>query len=67
VKSQLVLTLLLPGSVLMTGISGCNGSSTPPPPPPNIIVSISAAAPQVEAGGTVALTGGAAGDPATRA
>jgi len=66
VKSQLVLTLLLPGSVFMTGISGCNGSSTPPPPPPNIIVSISAAAPQVEAGGTVALSGGAAGDPANK-
>jgi dienelactone hydrolase len=65
VKSKPILTLLLPGSVFVASISGCNGSSTPPPPA-NIIVSISAAAPQVEAGGTVALSGGAAGDPANK-
>ena len=32
---------------------GSGNSSVPPPPPPNVVVSLSAAAPQVEAGGTV--------------
>jgi predicted dienelactone hydrolase len=65
VKSKLVLALLLSGLVSVTIITGC-GSSTPPPPPPNITVSISAAALQVEAGGTVALTGSVVGDPANK-
>jgi len=64
-KSKLVLTFLLPTSVFVAVIAGCNSSSAPPPPP-NITVSISATASQVQAGGTVALTGGASGDPANK-
>lgn len=66
-KSKFALTLSVPGLVFATVIAGCSsGSSAPPPPPPNITASISAAASQVEAGGTVALTGSAVGDPANK-
>jgi len=65
VKSLLVLTLLFAGLLCLTVIAGCNsGGATPPPP--NIMVSISSAVSQVEAGGTVALTGSAIGDPANK-
>lgn len=66
-KSTSFLPLLLLVAVSFTLIAGCNSSSAPPPPPPPIItVSVSAATSQVEAGGTVVLTGNAAGDPANR-
>lgn len=61
-KSKLVLAYLLTSSILATVLAGCNNGTSAPPP--NITVSISAATGQVEAGGTVALTGSALGDPA---